>query len=874
MSVILLTLPLLWAQVNPAAPGPAAAPAPAAAQAGAAATKAAPGGGEPKAAAAAAPAGAAAAPMPALPPISRGLGIALMWIYLTGDPSVGSSDVLGASITWAKAIGLICLLGWLFAWLITGIKERVVARGEWFDYLGIAALVLTPATVMVQVLQAAQRIGAHSIGSVPLVSAMGLAVVLLFGLWAEIALWRTIRRLGNSYDRAVLVGVHLALVLGMAIGVWIQQQGYLVYMMQFVPANAVFTWWDGLIVGVRMGLTYMGYVVLLRVAGQFLAELYHARLRRLFAIALLSVYEATRRMWAPWVVIVVFLLVLAFTHWFLQPPRAAEMGRLYVGTLTLLCSVLLTVMVTILTPLSLPTDIQQQTIYTVVSKPVRRLEMIWGRMIGYMALVTVLLVAFGGISLLYLKRTVGGTIDQTRVAMEKAEKDGRRAEAKVLREQWEQLYTRMTAREPVKGSLSFLDSRGRPHAMGIDVGTEYSGREPRSHIEGATPSAAIWRFGRRVPDPFTLPGRQPRMLNRRIPVAQFLPEGTIEWKLDRVEQLKTQIRTAEATKNQPNVSAARSTQLDQAIARNRQELERLASEYEADQRKSVDMEKQRADAAAAGRADEADRLQAELDRMHAPPVAVEMTFNVYRTTKGKIGEPVYAELTASNPYTGARFEHDIFAIREYYTNKLTFPPEVLAGSDGSLQIEVRCLSPTQYLGMAESDLFLLPHSGSFGVNYMKGLFGIWLQAMVLTAIGVFAGTFLSWPVALLTTIFFFVAGQLAFSFLVDFTRQAVMGGGPFESLIRLLTHDNQMSELAPTAAVILAKTLDSLVMPLMSMLVFVVPNFNALDVSNLVADGFAVSWNTLGVNTLLALGYALPFSIAGYYILKKREVAA
>ena len=66
------------------------------------------------------------------------------------------------------------------------------------------------------------------------------------------------------------------------------------------------------------------------------------------------------------------------------------MGRLYVGTLSLLCSVLLTVMVTIMTPLSLPTDIQQQTIYTVVSKPVRRLELIWGRMIGYMALVTVL----------------------------------------------------------------------------------------------------------------------------------------------------------------------------------------------------------------------------------------------------------------------------------------------------------------------------------------------------------------------------------------------------------------------------------------------------------------------------------------------------
>ena len=102
-----------------------------------------------------------------------------------------------------------------------------------------------------------------------------------------------------------------------------------------------------------------------------------------------------------------------------------------------------------------------------------------------------------------------------------------------------------------------------------------------------------------------------------------------------------------------------------------------------------------------------------------------------------------------------------------------------------------------------------------------------------------------------------------------------MGGGPFESLIRLLTHDNQMSELTPTAGVVLAKTLDSLVMPLMSMLVYIVPNFQALDVSNMVADGFTVSWRViLDSIRLLALAYALPFSFAGYLILKNREVAA
>ena len=198
-------------------------------------------------------------------------------------------------------------------------------------------------------------------------------------------LWRTIRRLGRPMDVAVLVGAHLALALGLGIGLFIEQQGFLIYILALsggLPNDAAkvravvasLTWREGLLYGVRMGMTYMGYVVGLRILGLVLLELVAIRWRRLYSIARLSIYEANRRMWAPWVVITVFLLVLAFTHWFLQPPRAAEMGRLYVGTLTLLCSVLLTAMVTILTPLSIPTDIQQQTIYTVVSKPVRRLE--------------------------------------------------------------------------------------------------------------------------------------------------------------------------------------------------------------------------------------------------------------------------------------------------------------------------------------------------------------------------------------------------------------------------------------------------------------------------------------------------------------------
>ncbi len=80
-------------------------------------------------------------------------------------------------------------------------------------------------------------------------------------------------------------------------------------------------------------------------------------------------------------------------------------------------------------------------------------------------------------------------------------KDVNISDYKQLMDQADQLRVRMQARVPIKGSLSFLDSHGVHKAVGIDVGAEQPMKEPRSHIEGATPSTAIWRFGRRGAGP-------------------------------------------------------------------------------------------------------------------------------------------------------------------------------------------------------------------------------------------------------------------------------------------------------------------------------------------------------------------------------------
>ena len=57
-----------------------------------------------------------------------------------------------------------------------------------------------------------------------------------------------------------------------------------------------------------------------------------------------------------------------------------------------------------LATVSIPADIKSKTIYTIVTKPVRAGELVLGRIFGFIAVVTVLLVAMGVISYLFVVR--------------------------------------------------------------------------------------------------------------------------------------------------------------------------------------------------------------------------------------------------------------------------------------------------------------------------------------------------------------------------------------------------------------------------------------------------------------------------------------
>ena len=922
MSAMSILLVLLWAQAGGGQADPAASPPPQSA------TTAAPEGVAAPAAAAAsegAPVAedapdANAAPVPHVPtampqfvPPSPAQG----WALRFGHPGISVPLWWAPLLNWTKVMALVSLLAWVGSWMAASLRgrrpsRRTVGGARPMDLALLLAVIVGIGSVFVRVAQSSGQLRDVQVGGISLAVIVGASCLAVGLLWLEVVLWSGIIRERRRGDLVVLLGVHLALAGGVALALSLPSRSIpLIAVSMEIPTAIGMVDTAGALtplgtlfliqVAVQVSMTFMGYVVLLRILSLVGLEMVRVRPRRLYAMGSFSWIESFRKMRIPWAVLAIFLVILAFTHWFLQPPddlRQAELSRMYVGTLMLLTSFLLTVMVAVLTPISLPNDIRFQTIYTVVTKPVSRLEVVWGRMLGFMGVVTVLLLALGGMSLIYFDRNVWGRVDDLEAELAEARDADQESKADLIDAQLQQLRTRLSARLPVEGSLTFLDSLGEPRIKGIDVGQEL---EIRSFVEGGTQARAAWLFGPSMPPPFKRlgygdPNEPWPPIARPIPLNLLLKSGSIEDLANQIYELGYEKAALEAQRSRAQGGDVGS--ITNRIARIDEQIQDLAGRREALARQYLDL-RNRAEAATDPA--EARELRDQADALRSDDVPVQMTFTVYRTTKGRIGEPVYGSIRVVHPFSdeapkfpgipypdplagefggGANplletlVYADTFDIREYYTNSWSFPASMLVGSRGYLTLEVQCLSPTQYLGMAEGDLFIVADQGSFTVNFLKGLLGIWLQAMVLTAIGVWAGTFLSWPVALLITVFFFVAGQLFFPVLDQLAAGQLVGGGPFESMIRMLSHENQMSELDATLGVILARSLDAIVVPIMSLLIYVVPNFSNLDLSNLVADGFAIPWALLFQFALLALGYALPFSVAGYFILKNREVAA
>ena len=196
----------------------------------------------------------------------------------------------------------------------------------------------------------------------------------------------------------------------------------------------------------------------------FVLGIFRLRWRRIFALAKLGFKEAIRRrvLYAFTGLLVVFL----FGSWFV-PSSAKDEVRTYVEVVFFAMGFLLLFTAAIISSFSIPADIKQQTIHTIVTKPVERFEIVLGRFLGFLALMSLVLLAMTTISLLYVLSSIHPE-----------------AAAESLK-----------AREPLYGELSYENTEDASGKAGTNVGREWDYRSYINKVApGVAPPTARWDF--------------------------------------------------------------------------------------------------------------------------------------------------------------------------------------------------------------------------------------------------------------------------------------------------------------------------------------------------------------------------------------------
>lgn len=260
------------------------------------------------------------------------------------------------------------------------------------------------------------------------------------------------------------------------------------------------------------------YAVAKVVSDLFRLDLPGTRVSRLWAIAKLSFMEALRR--KVLVVFVIFIILSMFAGWLLDL-RSDHPAQLYITFVLSATNMMILLLGLFISTFSLPADIKNRTIYTIVTKPVRATEIVVGRIIGFSLIGSLILAVLGLFSYIFVVRGLKHTHEVASISQ-----DGRQGKTDVsaLHEHAFKLGAdgkgitaenkghthkvtssvvdgkttykvgipegHLTAKVPIYGQLIYTDRAGNV-GPGLNVGymSEY-----RKFIAGGSLSSAKWQF--------------------------------------------------------------------------------------------------------------------------------------------------------------------------------------------------------------------------------------------------------------------------------------------------------------------------------------------------------------------------------------------
>ena len=187
-------------------------------------------------------------------------------------------------------------------------------------------------------------------------------------------------------------------------------------------------------------------------------------------------------------------------------------------------------------------------------------------------------------------------------------------------------------------------------------------------------------------------------------------------------------------------------------------------------------------------------------------------------------------------------------------------------------VRIQCFDRGQYYGFAQPDLYLrLPEENPLP-NFAKVCLSIWVQMVLVIAIGVTCSTVVNGPVAMMFTVAFLTLGLFR-EFFVNVATGKQVGGGPIESLVRLVTQQNVITTMEDNFGTRLMHVVDGIFQRAMLSLAYVLPDFRSFDTAAYVADGFNIPANKICQDLTIGLAYVAGMFVCGYFLLRTREVA-
>ena len=616
---------------------------------------------------------------------------------------------------------------------------------------------------------------------------------------------------------------------------------------------------------------FEAFYIVAQVIGESVPDFLGTSPRRVFAMARLSVKEALRRRVVV-VAFIIFAILLLFGQWFMQGgtenPEKRFMNTVMFGTQIL---TLLTVM--LISAFSLPEDIKKKTIYTIVTKPVRATEIILGRILGFGFLGTVLLALMGLISFFFVSRNLDHTHQVVGATQTIASLDAIAPGTKIS----PKTGKRVSENAVMEGTTD--KSLGHEHRLEVLEFTTENADDPNlkeSDIVSVDQKDGLTVYRRLVCQPVgghthavTVTGEGPDAKISLGPAVGYF-RARIPVYADGIEFLDKDGQVSEGK----NVGKERGLRgfVDGGSPQNQATLSRAIFKF----------------------SNFRERRFANTDVL-----PLEMTLGVFRTYKGDIQKRVIGglqlESVPDNPQVENRFISEVsyFETNEYQLltrpisrkiiGRIETPEGTLVeegefdlfddfAKNGKLEMSLSCRDVNQYLGVARSDMYFRASDDVYWFNYLKGYVGIWCQMMTIIAMAVAFSTFLGTPIVMLGVLMMMIIGFFT-PFIRSLTAYDRDGGGPIESLIRIVTQKNMQVDLETGVATTLIKESDKFMTQRLSDLTYLAPNFKQLDFSEFLTYGYSIDNQRILVALAITFAFCAGLTLLGYFSLKTREIA-